>query len=194
MLSLWLFPTQGLSQNDSLKAADSTYWKIENPTKNKFWGNSTYISEDANFGRKTEYGISIGRARGISRNYGQGMVLVKVLSWGVGYGVTPVRGTVHHNIKAFGEFVRFPPLILMPLSFRTDYFYQLTNGQHYLRPSVGLSMISIDIHFNYSFLLNGNWHDNLYRQGVTLRIKQFPVRRNWERRTLIRKGFYHSDN
>lgn len=77
----------------------------------------------------------------------------------------------------------------MPFSARTDYIYQFTNGQHYLRPSFGFSLLTIDLHFHYSFLLNGSWRENLYRQGFTIRVKQFPGRWNkWERRRHFIKG------
>ncbi|WP_028788861.1 hypothetical protein [Terrimonas ferruginea] len=178
-----------LAQRDSLWTADSTYWHIKRPTHSKFWGNSFYIGEEVNFARKTEYGLSFGRARGVSWDHGRGLVMVRVKSWGLGYSATPVRGKVHQSIKLFGEYAQFPPLFFMPFSARTDYLYQLTNGQHYLRPSFGFSLLTIDLHFHYSFLLNGNWRENLYRQGFTIRVKQFPGRWNkWERRTHFIKG------
>lgn len=178
-----------VAQRDSLWTADSTYWHVKRPTRSKFWGNSFYIGEEVNFARKTEYGLSLGRAHGVSWNHGYGLVMVRVKSWGLGYSATPSGRTTHQSIKLFGEYAQFPPLLFVPFSVRTDYIYQFTNGQHYLRPSFGLSLLTIDLHFNYSFLLNGSWRDNLYRQGFTLRIKQFPGRwRKWEQRRHFIKG------
>lgn len=149
----------------------------ENKPKNKFWGNSWYGGVAYNLSKVHEFDCNVGRTYGSSFCSGGGCI-VTTRSWGAGYGLVTKNGQTAHLLKAFAEysFFYFPPL---SYTLRGEYFYDITNKAHYLRPSVGLNLISIDILYNYSFKVSGS--DNLFRHGVTARFKYFHKQKKWEK-------------
>lgn len=162
---------------------DTTFWRIENQTQNSFWGNSTYISSSINFSNNIELDINLGRTNGIATYSERGLGAYSMSSWGIGYGLTnPSRQT----IKAFYEYSLFPFIIIGNFGVRGEYIYNITDKQNYLRPSIGCTFVYIDISYNYSFLLDGNKSENLYRHGVLVRAKCFLHKRNWERHIFDR--------
>lgn len=155
------------------------YWKVENKTKNKFWGNSTYLGLGVSFTKRADFDISIGRANGVS-HYGHSIFTFKTSSWGAGYGITKAYGEPKHSARAFYEFSFFPTTIVGTLGLRGDYLYNITDKQHYFRPSAGWSFVFMDVLYNYSFLLADNTLPNLYKHGITLRFKYFYDFNKWE--------------
>lgn len=158
-------------------ARDTFYIIHENVPKSKFWGNSWYASTAYNLSKTNEFDLNIGRTFGSSTCGGAGC-LFTIRSWGAGYGVTTRNGQSSHLAKAFWEygFCYFP---LISGGIRADYIYDITNNSHYLRPSAGLSLFYVDIFYNYSFNLSGQ--GNIFKHGVSLRIKYFHKRKNWEK-------------
>jgi hypothetical protein len=170
-------------------------WQVINPIQHKFWGNSTYLSQGVNFARNKEFELGLGRTKGLNVIAGQGFFFMTMRSWGINYALTDVaHKTMRQSIKGFWEFGFVPTFFIGDFLLRGEYIYQLSDGQHYLRPSVGLTFVFVDIVYNYSFLLNQSRHDNLYRHGISVRLKQFIGMKNWERKRYIGTSRFRNNN
>jgi hypothetical protein len=169
------------------RKADTTYWRITNKIKSPFWGNSTYFSSSVNFSKRTEFDINIGRTNGVAFYSERGLGDITISSWGFGYGLTTISSETKQLIKAFYEYNYFPFIIIGNFGLRGEYIYNITDKQNYLRPSIGLTFIHFDASYNYSFLLNGNKSENLYQHGVSIRLKFFLKRKNWEEHYFVRE-------
>lgn len=154
-------------------------WKIENKIKNKFWGNSTYLALGVTFAKRANFDISLGRTSGVS-HFGHNYFLLKATSWGAGYGFTKAYNELKHTVRVFYEFSFFPSAIIGNMGLRGDYIYNINDKQHYFRPSAGWSFIFMDVLYSYSFLLNNSPVSNLYKHGITLRLKYFHDFGKWE--------------
>ena len=163
------------TQNIGMAHRDTFYIIHENVAKNKLLGNSWYFSTSYNYSKTNEFDINIGRTLGTSMCGGAGC-FYSIRSWGVGYGLTNKLSSTNQVVKAFWEFSLF---YFPPVGLRADYIYDITNNTHYLRPSAGLSLFYVDIFYNYSFNVSGT--DNLFKHGVTLRIKYFHKQKNWQK-------------
>lgn len=166
---------------------DSSYWRTENKTKSRFWGNSIYLSAAINFSKNREYDLDIGRTNGIITSTGRGLGDYSISSWSIGYSITDVSGANKGSVKLFYEYSYFPFIMIGNFSLRGEYLYNTTDKQHYLRPSAGLTFIYLDISYNYSFLLGNSNHENIYRHGLSIRPKFFISKKNWERRRFVRQ-------
>jgi len=152
-------------------------YETTNRPKNKFWGNSTYVSTALNFSKNQEYDINIGRTFGKSSRALRGLGTTETYSWGVGYGFSNSFGK-NQTVKAFYEYDMFPTIILFNIGLRGEYIYDIDNKQSYVRPSVGWSFLYFNILYNYSFKLNGG--ENMYKHGVLIRAKYFLFKKNWQ--------------
>lgn len=153
---------------------DTTWIITENKLKHTFFGNSWYTGISYNFSRSSEYAINIGRTYGKSFCGGGGCYM-SMRSWGLGYALTYRDGIRFQTIHAFAEWAAFP---FPPAGLRAEYLYDLGTGQSYFRPSVGLSLMVLDIFYNHSFLLSSG--SNNYRHGVVIRLKYYLRTKNWE--------------
>ena len=117
----------------------------------------------------------------------RGLGYYSISSWGFGYGLTNSSNHVKQSIKAFYEYNFFPFIIIGNFGVRGEYIYNISDKKNYLRPSIGFSFVYVDIFYNYSFLLNGNKNENLYRNGLTIRAKYFFYKKNWETNTFVRQ-------
>ncbi len=154
---------------------DSTDAMIhKNITNNKIWGNSWYTSTSYNLSRTNEFDINIGRTYGVSVS-GETMGNTAIRSWGLGYGFTTKDNVSHQLVKAFGEYALW---FWPPAGIRVDYIYDITSNFNYLRPSIGFSFLHFDVFYNYSFNLNSS--DNIFKSGVSFRMKYFINKKNWE--------------
>jgi hypothetical protein len=176
-----------MGQNPPARRTDSVYWRIENKTKSSFWGNSTYISASANFARNKEFDFNIGRTYGVASYSERGLGYYSISSWGLGYGLTNTLNETKQTAKIFYEYNFFPFIIIGNFGLRGEYIYNITDKQNYLRPSIGCTFVYVDVSYNYSFLLNGNKSDNLYGHGLSVRLKYFLTKRNWERNVFERQ-------
>lgn len=154
---------------------DSLYIIRENIPKNKFWGNSWYTGFAYNFSTTHEFVFNFGRTNGTSFASGGGFNM-NMKSWGIGYSYFS-RGHVYGNtLSGFAEISNF---YYPPATARMEYIYDITNGGHYIRPSVGLNFFAIDFLYSYSFMLLGN--ENHFKHGLTLRFKYFLNNKNWQK-------------
>lgn len=161
-----------------IEHADSHYMIHENVPKSKFWGNSWYFASAYTFNRTDELDFNFGRTYGRSHCGGAGCSF-ETNSWGVGYGFTPgVIAPNNQELKVFWEYNFFwvPPF---SVGIRGEYIYDFTNNGHYLRPSAGFSFVFFDIFYNYSFKISGT--QNIFRHGLTIRIKYFHKVKNWQK-------------
>jgi hypothetical protein len=156
------------------------HYETVNKRKHPFWGNSTYVAAAVNFARNREYDFSVGRTYGIATYARRGLGSYDMLTWGAGYTITPLDSQTAHTVKAFYDYSFFPFILFGALTLRGEYMYNMTNRQHYLRPSVGVNLLYVDFLYNHTFLLNGKKAENLYRSGFTIRLKYWLGRRNWE--------------
>jgi len=156
---------------------DSFYIIHENIPKSKLWGNSWYTSTSYNFSKTNELDLNIGRTYGLAECGGGGCVFT-MRSWGAGYGLSARNGRTNQMAKAFWEYCLFyfPPI---SAGIRAEYIYDITNNSHYIRPSFGLSLLYVDLFYNYSFNISGT--ENIFRHGLTLRIKYFHHAKNWQK-------------
>jgi hypothetical protein len=182
ILHFCAFAQADTGQRRAYQMIDTVY----NPHHNGAWGNSTLISLAVNFARNKEYEFGIGRSYGLEEHGDRGLGVTQVRSWGLAYSVTPAGGKKFHSAKAFYEYNFFPYIILFNFGLRGEYLYNFTSNQHYLRPSLGMTFVRLDLLYNYSFLLNNKDAGNLYRHGIALRLKHFHSRKNWERRVTMR--------
>ncbi len=154
-------------------------WVMENVPKPKFWGNSWYASASYNLSRSNEFDLNVGRTYGKVYYTGSfGMNTMK--SWGLGYGIINRNGETKQIVKAFMERCVFSYAPLTA-AVRADYIYNLSDDEHYLRPSVGASFLYFDVLYNYSFLLNTSGKENDFRHGVTFRLKYYFGMKNWQK-------------
>lgn len=168
---------------------DSGYYYTVNRAKNRFWGNSTYLSSSLNFTNGREFDIAIGRTYGKAL-YGPGGLGYYVMkSWGIGYSKVWLADSNVDNIKAFYEFNFYPFVIIGNLTLRGEHIYSPKDNQNYLRPYIGMTFVFVDIAYNYSFLLNEG-QKNIYKHGICVRLKFFLKRKNWERKFYHYKGGY----
>jgi hypothetical protein len=140
-----------------------------------------------NFARNKEFDINIGRTYGLGSYAPRGLGYYLIQSWGAGYSITRAGDKNHHALKAFYENDFFPFVIIFNFGMRGEYLYDLTSKQHYLRPGFGMTLVHLDLLYNYSFLLNNKEAGNLYRHGLVLRLKYFHSKKNWERREFVRE-------
>jgi len=170
-------------------------WQVINPVKHKCWGNSTYLSQGVNFARNKEFELGLGRTKGLNVIAAQGFFFMTMRSWGVNYALTDVaHKTMRQSIKGFWEFGFVPTFFIGDFLLRGEYIYQMSDGQHYLRPSVGLTFVFVDVAYNYSFLLNQCRRENLYRHGISIRLKQFIGMKNWERKRYLGTSRFRNNN
>jgi hypothetical protein len=180
LVVLLLSVTCGYSQRSTYPqdTRDSIRNKV---TRNKFWGNSTYVSAAINFARNKEYEFNLGRTYGRAYHAGRGMGEIRMHTWGAGYGYSNALGGTH-TVNAFYEYSRLPFILFGTHVLRGEYIYNITDQQHYLRPSVGIDLFYIGISYHYSFLLNEKSGPNIYRHGLNIRGKYYLGRRkHWER-------------
>jgi hypothetical protein len=160
---------------------DSVVYQVVNPVKSTLWGNSYYFAAGVNLSRNTEYDFNIGRTYGATDISDRGLGAHTMQSWGLGYGLSTVSGSDVHSLKAFYELDFFPFIVIGNLALRGDYIYAFDRKQHYFRPSVGWTFVHLDITYNYSFLVNGTFGENIYRHGISFKFRLFHRRSNWER-------------
>lgn len=155
---------------------DTSLYIRTNIPKSKFWGNSWYVAASYQWCKSHEFDFNLGRTYGKSSGGGGGS-LIEMRSWGAGYGIANRQGQQSQFIKAFWEysFFYFPPIAG---GIRADYVYDLTNNSHYFRPSLGLSLFFIDLYYSYSFKLSGS--ENIFKHGLTIRLKYFFPMKNWQ--------------
>jgi hypothetical protein len=163
--------------------SDSSGWIVEHAlTKNKFFGNAMYYSGSFSLANMNEWDVNLGRSY-VKVFISGGPYVFTSHSWGAGFGRTTRRGQAQNMLKAFYEysFFVFPPY---DITVRGDYIYLPAAGQHYLRPSIGFNLLVLDVLYNYSFKLNGA--DNLFKHGVTFRLKKFTNSKNWEKKRPVK--------
>lgn len=170
----------------SNKRTDTTLWKIKNKSNNLILGNSTYIASAFNLSRTKEYEFSLGRTNGIVTDYGRGIGYLSATSWGFSYAYLSNQTRDKHVGKFFVEYSHFPTLLLGNFVVRADYSFNFSNRQQYIRPSLGVTFIYLDILYNYSFKLTGNNLDNIYRHGLIIRPKLVIKRKKWEKNYFIK--------
>jgi hypothetical protein len=161
---------------------DSVYTIRKNVPNSKLWGNAWYFAAAFNWCRINEFDINIGRTYGVESCSGGGCVFT-MRSWGAGYGIFNNNGNRSQLAKAFWEYSLFyyPPI---SASIRAEYMYDLTNRSHYIRPAAGLSLMVIDVLYNYSFNLSGT--PNPFKHGLTFRLKHFQGKKKFQRNSLSR--------
>jgi hypothetical protein len=93
------------------------------------------------------------------------------------YNFATSKGEHDHHVKVFGEATIFWMFIW--LGARVEYDYDATNNLHYISPQGGLSFVNVDIFYSPSILVKKNAGD-IYRNGITVRIKYFLFKRNWQ--------------
>ena len=154
---------------------DSTVQKPSIST-HKLLGNSWYFSGSYNIARTNEVDINIGRTYG-TVSKGNEIGPITTSSYGLGFALATNDGKTKQLAKAFYEYCFF---YIPPISFgaRADYFYDLTDKAHYIRPSLGLSLLHLDIFYNYSFNLSHTSND--FGHGISFRLKYFHKKKNWK--------------
>lgn len=178
------------AQTDTNQIRSDYFRDTTNFTRNKFWGNTTYIAQHITFARNREYGISIGRSF-VEQSIGlRGMGALYSSSWGVGYNYSEVT-KAKHVVNIFYEHSIFPNIILFNHTLRAEYIYNISNKQNYIRPSIGMCLFHLDVVYNYSFLLNGNKSENIYKHAITARIKLFA---NFKNRQVVTTRYRHNYN
>ena len=150
--------------------------KTPNISNHKLLGNSWYFSVSYNISRTNEVDFNIGRTYGaVSKANEIGPITTS--SYGLGFGLAPKNGQTKQLAKAFYEYCFF---YIPPISFggRADYFYDLTDKAHYIRPSLGLSLLHFDIFYNYSFNVSSTSND--FGHGISFRLKYFHKKNHWK--------------
>jgi hypothetical protein len=150
---------------------DTAKWIIENKSKTFLLGNSTYVAVATTFSNSGEYEVSIGRTKCISTNYGRGVGYTNMGSWGFSFFTKDNLNGSNRGGKVFLEYNHRPYWILGSFVLRADYSYNFTNRQQYITPSAGISIMYLDVLYNYSFPLNLQGDKNYYKDGLTLRLK-----------------------
>jgi hypothetical protein len=161
----------------SSQKKDSVALKTKIST-HRILGNSWYFSASYNISRTNEVDLNIGRTYGIIPTNNHSGLPIETHSYGLGFGLAKKNGQTKQLVKAFYEYGLFyiPPICL---GARADYFYNLTDKAHYLRPSLGFSLLHLDIFYNYSFNLSNASND--FGHGISFRLKYFHKKEYWEK-------------
>ena len=156
--------------------ADTFYVVQENIPKCKLLGNSWYTSLSYTLSKTNEFEFDFGRTYGSFSEipYEDG---ITTRTYGAGYGLTSRKGEKTQILKLFWGYSYLFERGGTLGGFRIDYIYDIKNKTNYLRPSIGLSFIFIDIFYNYSIALDHS--DNIFKHGVTFRINYFINSNNW---------------
>ncbi len=151
-------------------------------SKNKFWGNSWLFAADYNVSKPNEsavkidvdhqVGINIGRCYGKSFGGGGG-VYITLASWGLGYS----RLFKEENQDYVSGFVEVSAFPVPPVVFRMEYIGATNFQEHYIRPSIGLSFLALDLMYNYSI---GFQTEKKFTHGFSLRFKLYKGSKKWE--------------
>ena len=165
---------------NSKNRTDTSKWTITNKYKNSFLGNSTYVAIASTFSKSKEYEISIGRTKAIVTNYGRGIGYTNLGTYGLTFFSKDNLNGNNNGGKIFLEYNHRPAWILGSFVLRTDYSYNFTTKHQYLTPSAGISIIFLDLLYNYSIPLNLRNDKNYYKSGITLRLKYQLGKRKWE--------------
>lgn len=159
-----------------IEKGDTFYLVHKNIPKYKFFGNSWYTSLAYNLTKTNEFNFDFGRTYGtfssIPREDG-----IRTRTYGVGYGITSKKGVKTQLVRLFWEYNYFLQYGSMLGGGRVEFIHDLNNNSNYLRPSIGLSFIWIDIFYNYSIKLDSG--ENIFRHGVTFRINLFYNSKDW---------------
>lgn len=134
-------------------------------TKKSFiFGDLWYIAGSYSVAKTNEFSINLGRTQSLS---GAILEAQDMTTFGIGYTRTLNNGQVKELGNLFAEWTSYG---FLPIGIRGDYLYDFKNNAHYLRPSLGLSFLYFDVFYNYTIALSGR---NIFRHGLTLRIKYF---------------------
>lgn len=154
---------------------DTVYLITENKAKNAFLGNSWYLGGAYTFSKSHTFDLNIGRTLGHEFCSGAGCSY-SMTTWGVG-----VSATKNENVNNYlgNVFTEFSFYYFFPFTFgtRLEYLYNFTQTGQYLKPSIGFSLFHFDIYYNYTFKIQG---ENFFKHGLTLRVKHYFNRKNWE--------------
>jgi hypothetical protein len=155
-----------------------TIYNAENEGNNNIWGNSWYVATSYSHSKANEFDLNIGRTFELVKGN-----LFKLRSWGMGYEIAKTHKVTKEFSKAFCEYTLFlrPP---MSIGIRGDYMYNITDKQHYLRPSAGLSFVFFDVLYSYSFNLSDG--ENIIKHAITFRLKYFFNPSNWEKHYVVK--------
>ena len=140
-------------------------------------GNSWLVGAGYTKSSTQELEFNLGRTYGYSHS-GVGR-FYSAASYGVGY--SPDFGTTNfsENFKAFFSlsYLNLGGGLKYGFTARAEYLYDINNQAHYLRPSVGLSALFVDVLYSYTIPLSGT---NVYMHGITFRLNGFFLMSNWE--------------
>jgi hypothetical protein len=169
----------GLCQrNDTIQGETSLsqipfLWIKENIPKSRFWGNAWYTALAIHYDQRFALSGEVGR------NYGTLTMTpaafnVRLISWGFTY----TRPGIHQSIdQRLGTFAEWSNFFLPPFSLRADYYFNPMQGTHAIKPSVGFSLLVLDLMYGYTIALN-DFHGT---HGLSLRFKFYPGSKNWQR-------------
>jgi len=161
---------------------DTSFLITENKVKNIFIGNSWYVSSSYMLSKSHKFDLNIGRTYGHEFCGGAGCAY-SMQTWGVGISTAKNENGTNYLGSIFTEFsiyYFFP----YTLGTRVEYLYDFKNNKNFFKPSLGFSLFNFDIFYGYTF--NGKG-ENPFKHGITLRIKNYHKRKNWETQ-------YYSDN
>lgn len=167
-------------------SSDSISNYVKNKTKNKFWGNSTYIASHLLLARNAELGLSVGRTKGVASFHDRGLGTYDLSSWGLSYNISKLKHKTHHLVGFFYEYNFLPFILIGNYTLRGEYLHDFSAKQHYLRPGIGFNLLFCDITYNYSFKIGSSHESNIYKHGIAFRGKYFIGRKKWEKRIRTR--------
>lgn len=146
----------------------------------KYPGMSLYFSGGINFARNKEFSFEAGTTLGNIQYARRGLGVGTYATTAIGYSYS-LANSGSHLLKASADFAFVPFIYIGNFKLRGEYLYNLTGNQHYIRPGVGMSFVYFDIVYNYSFLMKGGIETNIFKHGLSFRIKAFPYKKNWNR-------------
>ncbi len=134
-------------------------------------GNSWVFAASHNFSNHNEFGFNIGRMLKVETTYRNAQEYnLKFFSWGAGY-------AYYNNGHLLSLYTEFSNYYNPPYTVRLEYIHDVTRNTNYIRPSLGLDLFIVDVLYNYSFALNNK--QNLFKHGLTIRVKMFTKWDDW---------------
>jgi hypothetical protein len=142
---------------------------VKSKTKKIIFGNSWYSGIAYNRTNTNIFNIEIGRTYGKSLTHM--WAFSRASTYGVGYGLSQNK---IEKSQLFNAFYGYSSWIL---GGRIDYLLEPFQSIQYLRPSFGLSVTNLDIHYSYTWNLDGKGNSN---HGLIVRFKFNLLYSNWE--------------
>lgn len=146
------------------------------PLLEKIGGNSWTIAAANTWARNNFWELSAGRTFGIDRSSGGPEGGPFAISWGVSLADSYTEG---HSNPFWGAYIENTNSdFVTGYNIRVEYLQSADGRYRYISPAVGYSFLGV-ADLCYTFFIPAGSSDNLFKNGVSLRVRLWLNRSNW---------------